>query len=129
MKHDGQVAGEEILGNVIYSRALLDKSDVIFLDGVRRPQDVAMLRRFSGSSLVFVFAPLDQRYEWLKARADRPGDANKTWEEFLREQAAESESKIDELRHSAYFKIDNCGDLEFLRGQVTHILKCELGLV
>ena len=128
-KSDGLSAGEEILGNVIYSRVLSDNADVPFLDGVRRPQDVTMLRALPQSHLIFISAPLEKRYEWLKARADRPGDANKTWEEFLSEQAAEAESKIDELRQFADFEIDNCGDLSFLKGQVTHILNCELKLV
>mgnify|MGYP001572644943 CR=1 FL=1 len=104
--------GEDILGNIIYQRALGDSSGIVFLDGVRRPKDVGMLKKLSETKafLIYIYAPIKERYQRLKKRADRPGDALKTWEEFQSEQSAEAESLIDTLRPMADFEIDNSAD-------------------
>lgn len=123
-----QAFGEELIGNVIYNRALKDMSDIVFLDGVRRAPDVVMLRRLPNSHLLCVEADPKVRFERLKKRADRPGDAEKTWEEFLKEQSAESESLIDEIAKEADFKIDNSGDVEWLRHQIQNFLNFKLNI-
>lgn len=115
--------GEELLGNIIYQRALRDTSEIVFLDGVRRPKDVVMLRKLSSTHafLIYIFAPIDKRFERLKKRNDRPGDGEKTWEQFLAEQSAEAESLIETLRPIADFKLDNFEDdkeFKFLKSQI-----------
>lgn len=118
---DGDVAGEELLGNVIRGRALIDPATIVALDGVRRPQDITMLRSLPGSFLVLVTAPVEKRWERIRKRNDRPGDADKTLEQFLIEQSAESESMIDEIGKEADIIFDNSvDDREFkeLREQV-----------
>lgn len=124
-REDGSIAGEEILGNTIKLRALEDETDAVFLDGVRRPQDVVMLRNIQHSLLIHVFASPEARFERLKKRADRPGDAEKTWEEFLKEQSAEAESMIDAIAKEADFAIDNSGTLDDLRREIRKFIKKE----
>lgn len=120
--------GEELLGNIIFKRASRDSSEIVFLDGVRRPKDVVMLNKLSSTHafLIYIHAPMDKRFERLKKRNDRSGDAEKTWEEFQKEQAAEAESLIDTLRASADFEIDNSEeDKEFkiLKSRITKFFK------
>ena len=99
---------------VISKRAREDKAEVVFLDGVRRPADLGMIRTLPGSVLLFVTADPRTRYERLKKRADRPGDAEKTWEQFCKEQQANSEKDIDTVGQQAEFTIDNSGSMEDL---------------
>lgn len=121
--------GEDLLGNILAHRAKLDPADIVVLDGIRRPQDVEMLRRLPRNYLVLVEAPPDIRFERIKLRADRPGDAEKTYEEFLHEQSAESESLIDEIGKEADVYLDNSGTLENLRLQVVNFLQKKLNLI
>lgn len=107
---DGNIAGEELLGGIIKERALDDPAYVVFLDGVRRPQDVAMLRSFPDAFLVLVTAPIEKRLERIRKRNDRPGDADKTLEQFLVEQSAEAETRIDEIGREADVVFDNSVD-------------------
>jgi len=123
-----EVFGEEILGTIIYGRALKDKSEVVFLDGIRRPQDVVMLRKLINNHLIFVDAKPEIRWERLRKRADRPGDAEKTWEQFQEEQKAETESMIEVIAKEADCIMDNSGTLEELESQVKDFLNIELGL-
>lgn len=120
--------GEEVIGNALQKLAEADQAEIIFFDGVRRPQDVAMFRGFSNSYLVAIEAPAEIRFERLKKRNDRPGDANKTWEEFLAENNAESESKIEEIAKEADATIDNSGTLDALRKQIRSFLEKKIGL-
>lgn len=122
--------GEEVLGNALQKRAETDNADFIFFDGVRRPQDVVMLRRLSESLIINLVADMNVRFERLRKRADRPGDAEKTWEEFQSEQAAESESRIDEIARYADVHIDNSHDNpEKFRSEVKKLLQEKVYLV
>lgn len=121
--------GEEVVGNALQKIAEADHADIVFFDGVRRPQDVVMLRGLPNSYLVAIEAPPEIRYERLRKRNDRPGDAEKTWEEFLAENNAEAESKIDEIAKKADIVIDNSGTLDDLRIKVCKFLRDTVKLV
>lgn len=121
--------GEELLGSVLQKRAELDKADMVVLDGVRRPQDVVMFRRLLNSFLVLVIADPEIRWQRLRRRADRPGDAEKTWEQFQKEDVAETESRIEEIGKQADYIIDNSGSFENLQSQVRKFLTEKIGLV
>jgi len=126
-----QAFGENLLGNIIFKRVLADPADIVYLDGVRRPKDVEMLKNLLNSFLGYVYAPPEEAHKRLVIRNDRPGDAEKTWEEFLMEQSAEAESLIDALRPMADFELDNSShDPEFrsLRAQVVGFITEKLNL-
>lgn len=123
--------GENILGDTLFRRALNDNADIIFLDGVRRPKDVEMLKKLPNSFLGYVWAPPEETYKRLVKRNDRPGDAKKTWEEFLAEQSAEAESLIDVLRPMSDFELDNSlhdSNFETLRAQVVSTINEKLNV-
>lgn len=126
-----KIFGEDLLGNSLFRRALADSADIVFLDGVRRPKDMEMLKNLPNSFLGYVYAPPKEAHKRLVIRNDRPGDAEKTWEQFKLEQAAETESLIDALRPLADFELDNSfHDPEFksLRAQVVSIVSEKLNL-
>src|SRR3989344_4551955 len=102
-----KIFGEDLLGNSLFRRVLADPMDIVFLDGVRRPKDIEMLKKLPNSFLGYVYASPESAYKRLIIRNDRPGDAKKTLEEFIAEQAAEAESLIETLRPMADFEIDN----------------------
>ncbi len=127
-----QAFGENLLGNIIFKRVLTDPADIVFLDGVRRPKDVEMLKNLPNSFLGYVYAPPEESYKRLVVRSDRPGDAEKTWEKFLEEQAAEAESLIETLRPMADFELDNSmHDPKFnaLRAQTVRYINKKLNSV
>lgn len=120
--------GEELLGNIIYKRASDDPANIVFLDGVRRPKDVVMLKKLSNTHafLIYIYASMEKRFQRLIKRNDRPGDAKKTWEEFQAEQSAEAESLINTLRPMANFEIDNSEDdpeFKSLKRQIMQFLR------
>ena len=121
--------GEDVLGNALSLWMEEVDANIIYIDGVRRPADVEMIRKFPSSFLVSLNASPEVRFERLKKRADRPGDAEKTWEEFLAEQNAESEQKIVEIAKTADVFIDNSGMPDNLRVQVRKFIEEYIKLV
>lgn len=126
-----KIFGEDLLGNSLFNRALADSADIVFLDGVRRPKDIEMLKKLPNSYLGYVWALPEEAYKRLIKRNDRPGDAEKTWEQFQVEQAAEAESLIDTLMRFSNFYLDNSiHDPKFkaLCAQVVGIINEKLNL-
>lgn len=118
--------GEEVLGNAIACRAEKDVADIVCLDGIRRPQDVEKLRKIPHNYLVFVDTPFEKRFQNAQSRKDRPAP---TREQFLAQENAEAESKIDEIAKQADIRIDNSGTVEDLKMQImAKILVRKLGI-
>lgn len=114
-----QAFSENVLGDVIMARVQADTANIVYLDGVRRIQDVIKLRGLSNFHLVFINTPPKKRFEFGQKRTDRP---TQTWEEFLAQENAEADSKIDEISRNAKFVLDNSGTLEHLKSQIRKLL-------
>lgn len=106
---------EEILGNAVMYRATMDPSEIVCLDGIRRPADVIKFRALPNFHLIFLDTPIEKRFEFGQKRKDRPVQI---WEQFLIEQGAESESKIDEIAQQADIVLNNSGTKKDLKKQV-----------
>lgn len=94
-----------------------DLNEIKIADGCRWHYDEKMIRELAG---VMVYVNTDQklRYERIKARKEKAGDAEKTWEKFLAEDSAKNELYVEEIGSRADFKIDNNGTLEDYQRQV-----------
>lgn len=115
--------GEEVLGEVMYARALGDSGDVIIIDGIRRPNDVVKFRTLNNFHLVFISVSQEIRFDRIKERHDRMGDKEKTWEQFIKEDGAEPERMIDVISKDADEVIDNSGTLEELKKRVSVLIQ------
>lgn len=113
---------EDILSRVIAEDVKNANAEIIITEGVRRPTDVKYLKNLPGYHLVFIETEAKIRFERLKKRVEKPGDQDKTWEEFLAEEDQESELKIDDIAVTAEFKIDNNGGLEELYKQLAELI-------
>ena len=121
-----RIFGEELLGNIIMERARKDTAKIVCLDGIRHPQDVIKLRDLPNSSLIFIYTSLEKRFERGQARADRPAQ---TWLQFVLEQSAEAESKIDEIARTADIILNNSGGIDELKAQILEkIIVRKLGI-
>ena len=94
-----------------------DHNEIKIADGCRWDYDEKMIREMAGV-IVYVNADQKLRYERIKLRNEKNGDAEKTWEKFLEEDSAKNEIYIEEIGSRADFKIDNNGTLEDYRRQV-----------
>ncbi len=100
--------------------------DNLVLSGIRSPGEAEAVQK-SGGIIVAVDAPVEQRYEWAKARG-RIGD-DITPEYFRRQETAEendddpNKQQLTTVISMAEFDVANDGTLDDLHAQIDDVLK------
>jgi len=116
-----------IFGNDILARAMAhdtkkDNQNLVIIDGVRRLADVLPLINDPDFKLVAITADSKLRYERMLLRNENPGDANKTYAEFLVDCEKEADKHIPETMTHANYHLDNNRDLAHLYAQIDNLL-------
>ncbi len=114
-------------GNGVIARALkrdilASRAGVVVVDGVRYPEEVEMIRSFENSLLIYIHASPEVRYSRAVKRGEK-GEATISYEEFLKNDGAETEKRIAELAKLADYRIDNNGTLEELHAALDGVLE------
>ena len=118
--------GQGTLTNMVYSAIMRADGDVVIFDGVRWTSDVEMLNRFKSRFLVYLTADVMIRYERTKARKEKAGEDETTFEKFCREESLPTEVDIPNIGKTADFVIKNNGSLEDLKTRVAEFCNCYL---
>jgi dephospho-CoA kinase len=115
--------GQDLFSKVVAKDVKNLEADLIIVDGVRRIQDIDFLKDIDGFKLISVEVDSKTRFERIKNRNEKPGDTTKTWEEFQKEDVAETEITIPDLMKRADVTIDNNGNLEDFYKQLDKLIK------
>jgi dephospho-CoA kinase len=115
--------GEDLLSKSVYKDAQKDEHEIVVVDGVRRMDDMELLRKLPNFKLIYVDSDIKVRYERIIKRGENSDDAKKSFEEFKKINEDESESQIQDLRNYSDYVIDNNGTFIELYQQVENILK------
>jgi dephospho-CoA kinase len=118
--------GEDVLSYAIEKDAVLSQSDIVVIDGIRRPEDIVALEPLPFFKLVSVDVPAEQRFERMKKRGEKSGEQHMTWQEFVAQDHAPTEVTIPLVMSRAWKKLDNSKGLTELETQVT-LMMAELG--
>ncbi|MFA6427125.1 MAG: AAA family ATPase [Candidatus Magasanikbacteria bacterium] len=114
--------GEETLAKVMAEDVKNDTNNVIAIDGIRRPGDVAHLKNVPGFILVHISADIEKRFERLSKRGEKTDDLSKTFEQFKQEHNNEAEIKIEEVAKDAIGYINNNGGISELYKQLDKLV-------
>lgn len=105
--------GDGVLSHAMRHRLMNDNADVTILDGVRWLGDEKMIRSLNNDGiktiLVYISADTKTRYERLIAR-NRAGEAATTWEDFSRQEQAQTEVDIPHIGSRAEIILENNDD-------------------
>ena len=104
--------GQDLFSKVVSKDVKSLDASLIIVDGVRRIPDIDFLKDIEGFKLIAVEVAAKTRFERIKKRNEKPGDTTKTWEDFQKEDVAETEITIPDLMKQADITIDNNGTLE-----------------
>jgi dephospho-CoA kinase len=115
--------GEDLLSKSVYKDAQKDEHEIVVVDGVRRMDDMELLRKLPNFKLIYVDSDIKVRYERIIKRGENSDDAKKSFEEFKKINEDESESQIQDLKNYSDYVIDNNGTFIELYQQVENILK------
>lgn len=113
---------QDIMSKVIAEDAKNDPNEIVVVEGIRRPTDITYLAKQDGFNLIYLTADPKIRWQRLVARAENPGDSDKTFEQFLIDEQAEADKLIKELGAKAKYTINNDGSFEELYNQVENTL-------
>lgn len=114
--------GQDVMSKVLAKDVENDKGEVVIVDGIRRPTDITYLRQIPGFHLIYITAESKLRWERLVARKENPGDENKSYENFLKDEQSEADQLIATLGKEAEFTIVNNGTQEELFAQIENII-------
>ncbi len=118
-----QSFGEDLLAKAMARDVEKSESPLIIVDGARRLADIKYLSELPGFHLISVDADPEIRYKRMVARNENPGEADKTYEDFLADHQKETEITIPEIMATAEFSLDNNGTLDDLYAQIDKILE------
>ena len=115
--------GQDVMSTVIAKDVELDNNELVIVDGIRRPTDIAYLQNLLGFHLIYVTAQTKTRWERMTKRQENPDEKDKTFEQFLLDEQAEADILIKELGNKAEKTINNDGTVEELYNKIENIIK------
>ncbi len=113
--------GDGTLARAVRTRIMKCATTVVIVDGIRRTSEEEMIRSIPGSMILYVTAPVATRYG--RPRASRPGESEKTFEQFLCEEEAPTELEIPQIGARADYRIENVGSREELECSVRELFE------
>ena len=115
--------GENTLAHAIQIRAQKSSADIVLLDGVRWEADASLVRSFKKNLLIYVTADAHTRFERLRGRGEKSGEAAMTFEKFTTEEETPNEQGIPALGKTADIRIENNGTERNLEKEVITVWK------
>ncbi|MFA5185925.1 MAG: AAA family ATPase [Patescibacteria group bacterium] len=110
--HLRQAFGEDVLAFAIERDAVTATSDLVVIEGIRRPGDIVALEPLPYFKLVAIDVSPELRFERMKQRGEKSGESDMTWEKFLVQESGEAELAIPMVMSRASETLDNSGSLE-----------------
>ncbi|EKD85123.1 MAG: hypothetical protein ACD_38C00077G0001 [uncultured bacterium] len=98
-----------------------DSADIIIFDGIRRPEELNLVKSLKNNILIYISAMQDLRYQRLKTRSEKVGETGLTFEQFLEEEKSPAEKNIPGLGKGTNLKIENNGSLEDFKQKIQQI--------
>jgi len=117
-----KIYGKGVLANVVYERICRMTADIIILNGIRWEEDVELmmnLKKLYKAHIVYVTVNPRLRYERSIKRAEKVGESETSFEQFLKEEEAFSEILIPTIgRDHSDYEIVNESSLDYYRNRV-----------
>ena len=115
--------GEDVMARTMANDIEKDPHDIVAVEGIRRPADIEYLKKLPGFHIIEIVTDERTRYDRLVKRAQNPGDAAKTLEEFQADSQKPTEVSIREVAKDATERVDNNGTVEELQQQLDALIK------
>ncbi len=119
-----EVFGDDVLINAINKKIQEDNSELEVITGIRFENEFENIKKYPGSILIYIDAPVEKRYKWQLDDNQYSGDSTMSFEEFVEiEKTKETEVHIAELGKKCEYKLLNNGSKEELFSKIDGILE------
>lgn len=109
--------GKDVLAKTLYQDILEANDKLAIIDGIRMSDEVEIFSKLPGFQLFYVDAPVEVRFARAKNRGEKVGESTMTFEEFAKEEHAQTEVEIQGLKSRATH-IFNATDIESFHKQL-----------
>lgn len=113
--------GKDVLARPMKELVEKDNHEYVVVEGIRRWEDISLLRELPGFYLVGITGDEQTRYQRIIHRTEKTDDATKTYEEFLADEQRPTEILIAEMIAKADYIINNDSDFHELETQINTI--------
>ena len=115
--------GDDVWAVMLKKDILEDNSEIAVIDGLRYLEDLTCLQELPNFTLIAIETNADARFNRLKKRNDRPGEADLDRATFDEQHHRPTEKNITEVMKSADEVIVNDGTIEELYKKIDEIVK------
>lgn len=115
--------GADLLAKAMSKKISASNNNLIVIDGIRRLSDIDHIKDLSGFHMLAINAAPEIRYKRSIERNENPGDAEKSYETFLKDHKKETEITIPETMAAAEIEIQNNDGLEELHQALDDIME------
>lgn len=110
--------GRGTLTHTMSKRIQNQKADIILIDGVRWLEDGNMIRQSPNNLMVYITAKVQLRYQRLKLKSDKVGEAGVSLAQFMEEEKIQTELLIPKIGSKADYKIVNNNTLDEFKKEI-----------
>ncbi len=114
--------GSDLLAKAMSKKIAASENSLIVIDGIRRLSDIDHIKELPGFHMLAINADPKIRYKRSVERNENPGDAEKSYETFLKDHEKETEITIPETMAAAEKEIKNNDSLEELQKALDDIM-------
>ena len=115
--------GEDLFSRVIAADAKEAQTDLVVVEGIRRPQDLATLSNLDNFVLVSIDVADEIRFARMKARGQNAGETDLTWEQFQADNQRSTEITIPGVMKEATYHLKNEGTREELEQEIEKLMQ------
>lgn len=113
--------GDGTVADAVFARIKDLREQIICVDGVRWETDVKLIKKFPRNKLIYITAEPKTRFDRLKKRGEKVGEAEMDYSQFVKEEGAKNEVLIPQIGSLADFKIINEGSIENFEDEIRKI--------
>lgn len=114
--------GDDVWAQTLKQDILNDKPEIAVIDGIRYPADLEISKTLPNFKLIAIETDADARYERMKKRNDRPGEADMDRATFDAQHESATEKNIAEVMKSADVVLHNDGSFDELYEKIDRLI-------
>ena len=114
--------GNDVLAQALKKDILADNPDIAVIDGIRYAEDLEVSKTLPNFTLIAIETNADARFERLKKRNDRHGEADIDRATFDAQHQKPTEKNITKVMKEANITILNDGSVEDLHKKIDQII-------
>ncbi len=114
--------GTDILAQVLSKDIKMLDHEISIIDGIRFMDEIDCFKQLPDFHLIYIDAPLEERYKRSQQRTEKVGENTQSFEDFSKEENAVTEKRISELHKHADATIQNDSSFDALYKRIQEVL-------